>query len=81
LRRYGITPEQYDAMLAAQGGVCAVCGRSEDQWKRRFAVDHCHQTDIVRGLPCFPCNTLIGRLEKRRDLLPKLLRYLLEEKI
>lgn len=51
---YGLTVEQYDDMLAAQGGVCAICSRPPG--KTRLHVDHDHKTGIVRGLLCFSCN-------------------------
>ena len=58
-RNYGITPEEWDAMLAAQGGTCAICqcvpGRG-----RRFHVDHCHSSGKVRSLLCNRCNVAIG---------------------
>jgi hypothetical protein len=63
MRRYGITLAQYDAMLAAQGGHCAICpatapgGRGE-----AFHVDHDHATGVVRGLLCHYCNTAIGSM-------------------
>jgi len=53
-RRYGITMAQYDAMLVAQGGVCALCGHPPK--KRRLNVDHDHANKKVRGLLCFRCN-------------------------
>lgn len=57
---YGITPEQYDAMLVAQDGRCAlfqVCGSTEPggRWNR-WHVDHDHVTGKVRGLLCNDCN-------------------------
>lgn len=58
-RLYGITSEQYYAMLAAQGGVCAICGghsRRKGRPVERLCVDHCHKTGRVRGLLCIRCN-------------------------
>jgi hypothetical protein len=84
LRRYGITPEQYDAMLAEQGGVCAICGNEETSvrgpFKTRFrlSVDHDHATGKVRGLLCQKCNRSIGLMNDDVDLLKKAIYYLQE---
>ena len=56
------TFEEYAILLEAQNGVCGICKTPEGP-KRRFAVDHCHKTDRVRGLLCFACNTGIGKFE------------------
>ena len=64
--RYGITVEQYDAMLKEQSGGCAVCS-AKSAYKNKSAilhVDHCHVTGRVRGLLCSNCNTAIGRFEE-----------------
>ena len=66
-REYGITLEQYNQMLAAQGGGCAICG-SEPHEKKRLVVDHCHSSGRVRALLCGPCNTQLGAYEKLRHL-------------
>ncbi len=57
LKKYGISVEDYDAMLMQQGGVCRICKR---QSRRRLIVDHCHKTDKVRGLLCLKCNSALG---------------------
>jgi hypothetical protein len=64
-RRYGLTWEQAQALLQAQGDGCAVCGREivlADGVKGRnlACVDHCHTTGKVRGLLCTPCNLMLG---------------------
>lgn len=55
---YEITREDYDALLAWQGGRCYICGKIPRV--RRLAVDHDHRTGAVRGLLCandeFGCN-------------------------
>lgn len=61
-RRYGLVKGEYDTMLAAQGGVCALCGRNDNGGKA-FAVDHDHSTGRVRGLLCDLCNRGLGWLE------------------
>jgi hypothetical protein len=65
-RKFGITPEKYHAILSSQGGVCALCRKSPE--KKRFAVDHDHNTSIVRGILCDSCNRLLGKIEARISL-------------
>lgn len=60
-RTYGITLEEYDEMVAAQGGVCAICGGGPGRYPR-LCVDHDHETGVIRGLLCNDCNRGIGLL-------------------
>mgnify|MGYP006921286330 CR=1 FL=1 len=77
-QRYGMTLEDYDAMLEAQGGVCAICakpprGKSKG---RRLYVDHCHDTKIVRGLLCAGCNTALGQFYHDPAIFARAIAYL-----
>lgn len=64
VRRYGITLEQYEAMLAEQNGLCLICGNPPDpngvKAASRLHVDHDATTGRVRGLLCNRCNPGIG---------------------
>ncbi len=74
-RRYGITAEQYDAMLAAQGGRCALCGRKPG--RARLALDHDHRNGAVRSLLCSTCNReVVGNLDRHPELLPRAIEFL-----
>lgn len=66
VRNYGLTVEQFFAMLAAQNNTCAICGdRMEPTAKRSGSeIDHCHRTNKVRGLLCPSCNRWLGALER-----------------
>jgi hypothetical protein len=74
-RTYGITLEQYEVMLAAQGGVCAICQEARPE-ERTLHVDHDHVTGEIRGLLCFRCNNAIGDLRDNPALVLALLDYL-----
>lgn len=74
-RKYGIGQAEYNAMLADQGGVCAICG--EENSDRILAVDHHHGTGAVRGLLCGNCNQGLGRFRDSPDFLTRAIAYLL----
>ena len=61
-RRYGITPEQLSILYANQNGKCYLCGVRKDmlgKGQNRLHVDHDHETNMVRGLLCNTCNTIV----------------------
>ena len=64
--RYGIGQAEFDALLAQQGGVCAVCKQPPDSantrahWGGKLCIDHCHETNTIRGLLCNDCNLMVG---------------------
>ena len=60
--KYGITRADFDALLANQRGVCAICKGPHVGVGKRFHIDHCHNSNEVRGLLCGNCNTAIGLL-------------------
>ena len=74
---YGIDAQIYDAILNAQGGVCAICGvPAQNSAKRRLAVDHSHTTGSNRGLLCTMCNHALERVGNDPDWGSKALNYL-----
>lgn len=79
---YGITIDEYDSLLASQGGVCAICEKSGDQVHgttgRAFSlsVDHDHETGHVRGILCNNCNRALGLFGDSAELLKSGIRYL-----
>lgn len=75
-KAFGITPEQYDEMLAAQGGVCAICGGTESGNGKRFHVDHDHTTGAIRGILCHHCNLALGHFKDDPKRLAQAIAYL-----
>lgn len=73
-RLYGVPLEVYRAKLAAQSGLCAICGGPPG--KRSLNVDHDHVTGRVRDLLCARCNVGIGGLQDDPDLLRKAIAYI-----
>lgn len=80
--KFGITGERFDAMLAEQGGGCAICRATETRanWRSgeaaAFDVDHDHATGAVRGLLCSNCNRGIGLFGDDPDRLRAAIAYL-----
>ena len=76
-QQYGISVEEYDAMLVAQGGGCGICGATEPGGRTKyFPVDHCHTTGVVRGLLCTKCNRGLGLFNDSTDRMERAVKYL-----
>lgn len=78
-KTYGISLDGYQALLVAQGGVCAICKRPPRGRRKYLAVDHDHETGKIRGLLCTTCNVGLGALSDSPDLLRAALVYLAKE--
>lgn len=74
MRKFGLTMEQYGAMLEAQGGGCFICGRPPRE-DSSLHVDHDHLTGRVRGILCFCCNNALADLQDDPALLRKAASY------
>lgn len=76
---YGVSLEIYNAMLASQDGVCAICRKLETRVTKGvvngLGVDHDHATGAIRGLLCVRCNTAIGMLGDDKALIKQALEY------
>lgn len=57
-KKYGITVETFDRMVAKQKGACGICGA-----RFPLVVDHDHRTGGIRGLLCSTCNSRLGHFE------------------
>lgn len=75
-RTYGIPSEQYEAMLVSQNAKCAICGVDFAEFTNRPAIDHNHETGMVRALLCAPCNFKVGVVEGEAPWRDSVLRYL-----
>lgn len=70
-RAYNLTIDNYQQLVDEQEGRCAVCD-SLPKPGRRLHIDHDHHTGETRGLLCGACNTALGLMEERVDLINRL---------
>lgn len=80
-KRYGVTMDDFHRMLAEQDSRCAICRRPEtikrkDGVPHGLAIDHDHETGVVRGLLCRSCNTALGLVRDSPKILMTMIAYL-----
>lgn len=74
-RVYKLTIEDYINMVNEQSNLCAICGKPEKD-NKVLSIDHNHETGEIRGLLCNSCNTGIGHLKEKIEILEKAITYL-----
>lgn len=79
---YGITMDEYEAMLESQDNSCKICGakaESDRNKRKHLDIDHYGgkgKNAVVRGILCNACNLGIGKFDHDPELLRKAAGYL-----
>lgn len=77
---YGLKKEDWENLLLAQELKCPICTKEFDFFnsdiKHRPAVDHNHDTGVVRGILCGGCNFLLGHARDDVSIIEKAISYL-----
>lgn len=71
VKRYGLTIKEYNRAFEAQSGLCAICKKNPIK-----AIDHCHKTNVFRGLLCTNCNMGLGLFMDNKKILKEAINYL-----
>lgn len=74
-KKFGLSPNEYKAMLEKQKGLCAIC-EQPPKFRTYLCVDHCHSKHKARALLCVTCNAGLGQFYDNPELLEKAAAYL-----
>ena len=84
MNKFGITTPERDRMLVEQNNKCAIC-ETEIAFvgaggvsNTKAVIDHCHQTNVVRGILCSACNLGLGAFRDSKKSLINATAYLEE---
>ena len=69
---HGMTIDEYDEMLAAQDGGCAICG-DRPLHRRSMRIDQ--RADAVRGILCVRCDDALRHLRDDPELILRAAEY------
>ena len=74
----GWTRDLFDEILKKQNNECAICRISliTGMYGNAASADHCHTTNIPRGILCKRCNLMLGLAKDNIDTLSYAIAYL-----
>lgn len=77
-RKYGVTEDEFEKLLAAQNYCCAICSvhLNGSKFSLKGQLDHCHLHGTIRGILCGQCNTALGLFKDDITILTEALSYL-----
>lgn len=70
----GFSREVFEVTFEAQKGCCKICGDKLEHPKH-IHVDHCHTTNVFRGILCNRCNVGLGYFRDNPEILRKAADY------
>jgi len=76
-KKYGMTLEDFETMIAKQGHLCAICSTDLSELNtKNVHIDHCHTNGHVRGILCRKCNVGLGFFMDNKENLRSAIEYL-----
>lgn len=75
----GLKEREYETILAAQRGRCAICGETANERPASFCnglIPDVDQRGVVRGLLCANCHAALTLLNQDPDLIQRLATYM-----
>lgn len=75
-RNYGMTLDDYFALVESQDGMCGICRDPLTEGRIGAQVDHDHKTGNVRGILCVKCNAGLGQFRDNIGFLASAIGYL-----
>ena len=79
MKQYGLSVDRFNEIFESQDSKCCICGSIDPGRKgTRWLVDHCHNTNRVRGILCHRCNTALGLVSDSIETLNNMIKYLKE---
>lgn len=88
--RLRVSAEERSELLAKAGYKCEVCGSECSDGdcpttgtvkSKSLCIDHCHETNKIRGVLCHSCNIALGHLKDSTELLRKAIQYLQKDSL
>ena len=74
MRKYGLSSTEYNKLMSKTN--CDLCNREFDSSRNKH-IDHCHTTNVVRGVLCRQCNLALGHVKDDVSLLRRMINYIL----
>lgn len=91
--KYGITSSDREKLINSQKGICPICeialvipptniqdGKTSKISNGYAVIDHDHKTNLIRGVLCGNCNTMLGKAKDSPELLQRAINYLMKDK-
>lgn len=76
-RKFGLTKEDFFNLLEKQDNKCALCNTPfQGLFNNDLHIDHCHETNKIRGFLCMKCNIGLGMLGDNEEGLLRALKYI-----
>jgi len=75
----GLKEREYETILVAQDGRCAICGETANERPASFCsglIPDIDQRGVVRGLLCPACHAALNLLHQDPDLIQRLATYI-----
>lgn len=73
-RNFGL--EKQDFLEVIKPKKCEICGYKFESLAEKN-IDHCHETNIIRGVLCGDCNKLLGYSKDSPKILMSAIKYLM----